>query len=380
MGVEWVIAFYLAVCLMMMLFNGGFVFYECFQSYLLTRRSRAVFALTNHEVKANIARVSSHHLQSLEKRLENIAGLESFDKTMESLETKDSDLLEEYLKKISLVFERTAARYERASELNRAYFSFVIKRWYRPADQISPRIVAFLLRCVRSDSLYTRQNAFEALSVLGDTEGVIEALLSLDKHEEFHHPRLVTETLLLFSGSKEHLVNRIQEYIPSLSSPFATALVNFIRLAQVGRYGIKGEASFDRFTYFLDLLTNESCNKELRLACIRYFMSNPWDKALPVLQSFALRDGAEEWEFAAVAAIALVAYPGKRTEDTLKQCLSSRVWFVRYNAAKSLYALGLSLETDLSEIVQGSDDYARDMVNYRWQLESDKKDQRKEIS
>ena len=104
MGVEWVIAFYLAVCLMMMLFNGGFVFYECFQSYLLTRRSRAVFALTNHEVKANIARVSSHHLQSLEKRLENIAGLESFDKTMESLETKDSDLLEEYLKKISLVF------------------------------------------------------------------------------------------------------------------------------------------------------------------------------------------------------------------------------------------------------------------------------------
>ena len=70
-----------------------------------------------------------------------------------------------------------------------------------------------------------------------------------------------------------------------------------------------------------------------------------------------------------MAAQALSSYPNERSVRTLKRCLRSPVYQVRFNAAKSLYDLGLSLETDLSDVMEGSDRYARDMLAYRWRLE-----------
>ena len=51
--------------------------------------------------------------------------------------------------------------------------------------------------------------------------------------------------------------------------------------------------------------------------------------------------------------------------EVLKGALSSRNWYVRYNAAQSLGALGLDY-TDLIDIFEGDDRYAEEMLRYRF--------------
>ena len=60
-------------------------------------------------------------------------------------------------------------------------------------------------------------------------------------------------------------------------------------------------------------------------------------------------------------------YPGMEAVEVLKGCLSSPSWFVRNNAARTLYDYGLTLE-DLDDVVNGPDAYARDMLAYHWEL------------
>lgn len=50
----------------------------------------------------------------------------------------------------------------------------------------------------------------------------------------------------------------------------------------------------------------------------------------------------------------------------LRRCLSSRVWYVRQNAAQSLCDLGLDLD-DLRDVLEGDDRFARDAIVYRWE-------------
>ena len=50
------------------------------------------------------------------------------------------------------------------------------------------------------------------------------------------------------------------------------------------------------------------------------------------------------------------------------------MYHVRFNAAQSLYKLGLNLETDLADVLNGPDRYARDMLLYRWEMEKRRKE------
>ena len=65
-----------------------------------------------------------------------------------------------------------------------------------------------------------------------------------------------------------------------------------------------------------------------------------------------------------ISASALARYPGPRVIGALKKALRSSNWYVRYAAAASLEALHID-DTDLIEIVTGSDRYAREILLYR---------------
>lgn len=69
----------------------------------------------------------------------------------------------------------------------------------------------------------------------------------------------------------------------------------------------------------------------------------------------------QRWEYAAIAATALSAYPGERTVEILKEALQSPNWYVRFNAAQSLEAFQLSY-WELSDVMEGGDRYAREIL------------------
>ena len=65
-----------------------------------------------------------------------------------------------------------------------------------------------------------------------------------------------------------------------------------------------------------------------------------------------------------MAASALKDYKGEDVTSALKSALYSSNWYVRYNAAVSLEASGLSY-TELIDVMAGKDRYAREMLEYR---------------
>ena len=74
-----------------------------------------------------------------------------------------------------------------------------------------------------------------------------------------------------------------------------------------------------------------------------------------------------DWEYAAMAVLSLGNYPGKHSIVVLKSALSSSNWYIRYNAADVLTGrFGLSY-LDISDIYNGRDRYAREILTYMMQ-------------
>ena len=179
------------------------------------------------------------------------------------------------------------------------------------------------------------------------------ALLRLDQLHIHHHSKLLSDGLASFSGDHEKLCALLWQQYPRMSPDLRLVFVNYARL-------VSGNFCAE----FLELLENPREDKEVRLAAIRYFRRYRYDPALPVLLRFVSEDAGTDWEYAAIAALSLRTYPGEETAAALKAALSSPHWYVRFNAADSLGALGLT-RSEAQEIYNGGDRYAREMLAFR---------------
>ena len=128
----------------------------------------------------------------------------------------------------------------------------------------------------------------------------------------------------------------------------------------------------------LRLLKNEQEDDEVHYACIRYLGKYPSEEAYSLLLDFVEKEQERPWQYAAIAASALAAYPGDETVEILKKKLSSRNWYVRLNASKSLEILGLGY-ADLIDIFDGSDRYAREILLYRFDMRKAKEKEAAEV-
>lgn len=357
MQVEWLIFFYIGVSVAMAFFDLGFAAFEHTRDVLFKRETQRMALSLNEEIVLNAKFPTAKHKHRLTQRLKRLPALEAFDLTMQQFRGLDEENAEMYLLGIGDVFERLALFYQQKKPLNKAYYAYILKRWYRTRPA-SPAIVHTLMLFVEQGTVFLRQNAFEALAQLEDVDVVVRAIKLLDDNSAFHHPKLITETVLIFAGDKDALADALAADLDDFSPATQCAIINFLRMRHRG----------DR-AHLLETMKDDQIDREIRLACVRYFMTNPWSQAESVLRTFAQESDSGEWEYASVAASALAAYPGPETIELLKGLLTSPVWYVRYNAAKSLYDLGATLEADLADVLEGDDRYAREMVQYRWDFE-----------
>ena len=72
----------------------------------------------------------------------------------------------------------------------------------------------------------------------------------------------------------------------------------------------------------------------------------------------------QRWEYAAIASSALVLYPSQQSIELLKRNLNNSNWYIRFNASQSLEQFGLSY-TDLIDVFDSNDRYAREILQYR---------------
>lgn len=347
--VETLIYFYLTVCVSMILFNLVCACIFRRQGQKLNRSS----LLFEQQIEAQIrsGSITSRDEAAMIRKLKRVSNLMAFDETLRRLYQREPEKTQQYIISLSPVFTYLTFEYMGKDALLAAYFPYLIFQYGIFKGQDNRTVSKTLIKLLSADNLYCRENAMLALYTIGNADSVVEALQCIDRSEAFHHPKLISDGLLTFSGNREALDVILWGAFPIFTDGMKVAVLDYFRFC--------GDLHAPPI---LRVMSDPDTGAEVCYSCIRYFGKYPSKDALPYLYTFAAY-GDARWEFVAITAMALAGYPCKQTADLLKQLLRSRSWYVRYNAAESLERLQVPYEKLMGEFF-GRDRYAMEMLQY----------------
>lgn len=353
MGSEVILYSYGMVCLSMLVFNLIYSLHLRAGDRWMRRRVEKIAGKVRPQLQRAEAgaTLKERHAAAMRRCLSRVNNLLAFDRFLdEQGETQASGA---YLRQLQPIFLELASVYQRREETQAAYFCYFLTRHqlqrYLDTEQLESVVGGYM----KKDSLYCRVNALKALCSFGSAEGVLEALRNLRGHGVPLHEKIIVETLLTFTGDANRLIGQVWQDLEQFTVPIQRALLDFIRFK-----------SGDYCENMLGILLDDSKDRELRFSAIRYFGRYPYPPARQPLLAAVTDLNPLNWEFAAISAASLARYPGDDVVEALSQAMHSGNWYVRYNAAASLAAHGLSYEK-LVDVVAGDDRYAREMMVYR---------------
>ena len=356
MKVEIVIYIYGAVCASMIVFN---IIYN-----ILLRRREVLSDQRYGRIRVQLEeqfrrirkqeRIGENHLKFLRRKLRRVNILISYERALRVVTKKNpKEEVEAYFLQVEPVILYLAAVYSKREKMQAGYFAYFLSEYAVKKERPIDSMQKVLLVYASKDNLYCRVNALKALYHFGNAENVISALKIQDDGKIYINQKILTEGLLTFQGDHDALIHRLWEDFSSFSDHTKLAVLNYIRF-KTGDY--KEE--------FYEIMTNEKADKELRLSAVRYFGKYTYPPALDHLLEFVLDHDPSRWEYATVAVSSLGRYEGEKVIQALKDAIHSPNWYVRYGAAQALEAHHLQY-SELFDIVNGSDRYAREMMTYR---------------
>lgn len=355
MNIQTMVFFYGAVCAAMILFN-------CACIYLFRRRARRADQTSKYLVEritAQLYVLESNGLLPereqafLERRLRNVKGLMSFDLAMEELSVQNAEACATYIRAIHPVFLHLGYLYLKKETTQGVYLLHVMEKYRMYGITTYDAQGELLLEYIKRPGIYCRSKALAVLCQTQRAERLADALSVLNAQTDAYFPeRLLVTLLLSFTGDSQELIRLLLERFSSYQLWMQTAIISYVQQTS-GQY----------VELFYRWLLEEP-EDELRYALLRYFGQHRYEPVRELLYALVEEEQNDRWVDATIAATALRNYPGGRTIDVLKLGLTSRIWYVRNNAAESLERLGITYN-ELSDILHGKDRYAREMVTYR---------------
>ena len=358
MRVEFLVFFYIIVSIAMGLFEFAYLQHERIRNHLFAKNAEKTYAMLSHEILTNADFPTPEHKEALRKQLRRLPAMEAFDLTMDLLEKESPDLASRYLSGIADVFNGLAHTIPGKGDIYTSYWCYLVRKWYRGDPESTP-VIVMLTTLAQSPSLYVRQNAISALAKVSSARNLALAFAACSDGQVFYHPRLLTETSMTFSGDKTELAIWLGAFFDELDDSSKSAVINYWRMTRTGEP-----------SDMLAIAKDPDYDSEVRLSAMRYFATNPDPNAEPFLQEMASTHDKDLWEVAVVASGALSSYPTQENVKLLKHNLSSRSWFVRNAAASSLLRLRTKMDLDFSDVLEGPDRYASEMLRYHMELDA----------
>lgn len=352
MKAEVLIYAYLAVCAAMIGFHIACIFAFRVKDKRLHHYSRRFIQIVRQVIEDRA--VTEAHCKYLSQKLKKINHLMAFDKTLEELFARDPEQIKDYIGQLSPVFIYLTLEYQKKSEIQAAYFPYIIHKYKVFQNQPISIVMDTMLELVHSPSLYVRENALQAIYSIGDLECTVNALWMIDRSGYYHHPKMITDGLLNFSGDTKQLGERLWDQFDRFSGRMQRVIVDYFRFS-----------SPDHQERILELLTSRCVDDEIAYSCIRYLGKYAYPPAYPVLTDIVEKCRNDQWICTAITASTLAGYPGDRTVAMLKELLHNPNWHVRFNASQSLMALGVYY-TDMIDVFEGRDRYAGEIMRYRF--------------
>lgn len=355
MKIEIMIYVYIAICVSMILYNIVHIFILRHRAHALISDSEKLKKILNEQIDIlkKGEEISEQHKKFLCRELDKISGVTAFDRALGEVYEEEPEFTAKYLVDTFSVFETLTHRYISKDTLKIAYFPYILHKYNILKHHEGDRLTSALFDLLRSVNVYCRENTLKALYSMQRPDIVGRALKVIDTNLSFHHPKLISDGLMLYKGDKEDLKKTLFTYFNDFSVQMRVNILNYFRFA-----GIRCDDKM------LEMLKNEKENNEIRFSAIRYFEKFPLDQAEPVILNLAENLENRTWEYQAIATSALKSYPGDTTFRVLVKNLSSSNWHVRQNSAISCEKLGYTYQ-DLINVFDGNDRYAREIMRYR---------------
>ena len=265
-----------------------------------------------------------------------------------------NDIFERYLRAISQEMIGLTAAYRKKDTILHAFYVWVLKKYRFPSFHCTSELVANLKDLIELGDSTCAEGVLLAVYTMGDPARALEFLELVDASNKFVHPKIISDGILSYKADRNALHSCLLSNLTRFSPGMQVNLLNYLRFID-GGYCAE----------LLKILEDESTNDEVRFCCIRYFGKYHYDPAYERLADFAEHADSRRMEYAVVSLMALRNYPCERTLQILSRHLHNPNWYIRYNATESMEMLGIEYQ-DLLDVFDGQDRYAREMLQYRF--------------
>ncbi len=359
MGSEILLYLYGVICFCMITFNIVYNLIMNGRDHKLTEDIEKYDMLIGsmlNEIREG-RKIPKRHYRYMERVLSRPMGLMAVETALDRQVEYGNEAAVKYLKSLGPIFIRLAKKYEKRENLQAAYFAYFLGdetlRGCLPAKELQRILIDYAAK----DDFYCRVNAMRALYGFGDVQTIADAVTICDRKDAFFHAKVLQDGLLTYHGDSAELISILWKRFNSFNEATQLVILNYIRF-ESDKYGDN----------MLAIMADESRDKELRLAAIRYLGKYPDERAKEMLLKFVSDKDPVNWDYVAVSAAALAPYKGKEVTDALTEAMLSPSWHVRNNASNSLQKRGV-LYSQVEERVR-HDKYADEMLRYRLKDES----------
>ncbi|MEM1483519.1 HEAT repeat domain-containing protein [Oscillospiraceae bacterium PP1C4] len=371
MNIETMVFVCIYICVCIVAFDLLFVFKSHESQWIMPKRIATIRNLIHIQLLA--LRVTQDIDYPTQRKLSRLLLKESyilaFMEVITQLREENSQEINRYLYKSTSLFLHLSYQYQHKPSENKAYFAYAISVLQLGKGHTEDHIaLAANLHCISknlmsfivNDSVFVRENAFNAILSLGKHKKVLEALKIIDQTPAHQNEKLICDDMLNFAGDSVDLSDSLWREFYSFHTTIQVAILNYFRLLPL--YIVNQQAYY---APLLQTLKSPKADKEVKLAILRYFRKHHYQEAYEELLSLLFHDSSHMWELAAVAATTLQAYPSETTTKALLHKMRSQNWYVRFNSAESLLHLGIDYE---AYIMKSEDKYAREMLIYRSEI------------
>lgn len=354
---EIVVYIYMASCAAVLVFNLLYIASDKSRGKSLEKRSAAI----KKEIQTQLERLKAReeilpvHVLKMAKKLQRLDNLKAYELAyMQLREEEKNEIMKKYQGGLYEIFLKLVVFYEKRDEIERAYFARLIESLkIKEGSEKEDALTDFLLNSVSERNVYIRENAYKALYSIGNIKLILLAWKRQEEEGIFHNKKLLTDGLLTFAGDKRELAETLWRECENFPEELVLPVMQFIRFS-----------SGDFTERFLEVMKSGEKTAEIHLEAIRYFRRYVYEPAREVLKEFIKTMNTDEWAYAAMAAQSLASYPGPDVVDMLKEGLRSINWYVRLNCAEALI-VGLKIpKSQLLDVYNGRDRYAREILDY----------------
>lgn len=207
----------------------------------------------------------------------------------------------------------------------------------------------FLFSCLNTKSIYLRVETLKSLSKIGNTKNFLKALEFISNEEKYVNSKILIDILDIFNGDFEDLDKALLLKFDTFNEYIQKNIIEHLRNRKV-------EFAKDKI---IDILKDESLDKEVRISAIKYFSKIHYNHAKVEIKKLL---NHEEWEYRAISASTLGKYKEEDVIEALLDSITDYNWYVRYNSAISL----LSFDEDniINKAIEKNDRYSIDILLY----------------